>query len=115
MVACHRKLRALFLDDEVVELGLLWELVAEPDAIVVDAETDHDGAYVWDQGQSGGRAVACVAFFLDDLLQCDGELVVVVTDVFGLAPHGLPGLIEGGGLFVLDMEGIHQVGLVHSS
>ena len=40
MVASHRKLTALFLDEEVVEVLLLGELITESDTIVIDAEAD---------------------------------------------------------------------------
>ena len=44
MVASHRKLCALFLNQEVGQVGLLRELVAEAYPIVVDAKADDDGA-----------------------------------------------------------------------
>ena len=44
VIASHCKLGALLLDEEVIELLLLGELVAEADTIIVDAETDPDFA-----------------------------------------------------------------------
>ena len=40
MVSSHRKLTALLLDEEIVQILLLGELITEPDAVVIDAETD---------------------------------------------------------------------------
>ena len=40
VVARHGKLRVLCLHDEIVEILLLWELVAETDAVVVDTEAE---------------------------------------------------------------------------
>ena len=36
----------------------------------------------------------------------------MVADVLVLAPYGLPGFIEGGGLFALQCEAVHEVGLL---
>ena len=44
MVASHRKLTHLLLDQEVVQILLLGELITESDAIVIDTETDQNGA-----------------------------------------------------------------------
>ena len=96
MVACHRKLRHLFLDEEIVELLLLGELITETDTVVIDAETDKDLAVVRRLRQ--GRRI----------------LVVLVADVLGLSPYGLPGLIEGRGLFLGEREAFHQVGFLQT-
>ena len=94
MVAGHGKLRVLLLDDEVVEVVLLGELVAQAHAVVVDAEADDDVA---------------VAGLLKEV---DRHLVVVVADGRGLAPYGLPGLIKGGLRAALLSEAVHQAGLI---
>ena len=94
MVARHGKLRVFLLDDEVVEVVLLGELVAQAHAVVVDAEADDD------------MAVARL------LKEVDGHLVVVVADGRGLAPHGLPGLVKGSLLAALLSEAVHQTGLI---
>ena len=94
MIASHRKLRALFLDDEIVQLLLLGELITESDTIVVDTETDDNLTF-------GGR-----------LKQSGSKLVVVVTDGGCLTPYGFPGLIERRGLFLFDLKTIHQISLV---
>ena len=44
MIASHGKLRVLVFDDEIVEEPLLWELIAETDTVVIDAEADQHGA-----------------------------------------------------------------------
>ena len=38
----------------------------------------------------------------------------MVSDVLGLTPYGLPGLIELLGLFLGDCEAVHKVGLLHA-
>ena len=96
MVACHRKLRTLLFDQEVDQFLLLGELVTESDTLVVHTEADHDGAVRgW-------------------LLQGGCQFIVVVTDVLGLAPYGLPGLVKRGRLLLGDLETVHQVGLLHA-
>ena len=44
MVACHRKLRALLFNEEIVKLWLLWELIAETDTVVINTEANQNGA-----------------------------------------------------------------------
>lgn len=76
VVACEGKLGELFLDDEVGEAALLGELIAEAEAVVVEAEAD----------------VHEVAGAL--LFHTYEEFVVVVADGRLLAPYGVPGLIK---------------------
>ena len=96
VVARHAELGALVPDEEVDEVGLRGELIAEAKAVVVEAEAEDDAAVVgpW-------------------LAEGDAEFIVVVADVARLAPNGLPGLIERAGLCLLHLEAVHQVGLLH--
>ena len=62
MVASHRKLCTLFLNQEVVEVSLLGELITEPYPIVIDTEADNDGTLVLTRSHTGttrgaGKAV----------------------------------------------------------
>ena len=91
MVACHGELRALFLDDEVDELALLRELIAQTHAVVVDAEADVH------QALGGGLA------------QLHEQLAVVVADVAVLTPHGLPRLVELGSGRVHHLKSVGEV------
>ena len=94
VVASHCKLRALLLDEEVVQPLLLGELIAESDTIVVHSEADHDGARL-------------------PLLRQRGRiLVIVVANVARLAPYGLPRLVERAGALARQREVAHQVVLV---
>ena len=90
MITRHGKLGHLLLNQEVVQVFLLRELIAEADTIVVYAEADNDGA--------GGI-----------LLKRNSQFVVVVTDGFGFAPYRFPCLIERRGLLTLDGEMLHQI------
>ena len=114
MVACHRKLRVLILDEEVVQLFLLRELIAESDAVVIDTKTDDHLTDLTIQGQSFFFAFALIFRLLDGLVQGHCKFVVVVTDVLGLTPYGLPGLVKLLGLFLDNLEAVHQVGLVQT-
>ena len=97
MIAGQCKLRALFLDEEVVQFGLLWELIAQSDAVVVDTEADEELP------------------FLLGLRQSRNILDIVVADGARLAPYGFPGFVEGGGLLALQGEAIEEVGLAHAT
>ena len=92
MITRHGKLGHLLLNQEVVQVFLLRELIAEADAIVVHAEADNDGA-------------GCI------LLKGHSQFVVAVTDGFGFAPYRFPCLIERRGLLTLDGEMLHQISL----
>ncbi len=83
----ERELGQLVVDDEFLGGGLLGELVAETDAVVVDTEHHVEGA------------VRC-----DGLGQRRAQLVVVVADVAVLAPGLFPGLIEAAGRPVGERE-----------
>ena len=86
MVPRHGELRALVGDDEVDQIGLYGEFVAESEPVVEEPEAD------------GHPAVAL------RLAERDAEFVVVVADRGLLAPDGLPRLVERGGLRVEDFE-----------
>ena len=96
MIACHRKLGMLFLDDEIVKAFLLRELIAQAHTIIIYTETDSDVTL--------GRC----------LVQVYLHLVVVVTDGSSLTPYWLPGLIEGRCLAAGLCETIHQTGFLHA-
>ena len=74
MVARHGEFGALLPQDEVRELRLLWELVAESEPVVVEPETDEQQAPL--------------------LFERYGEFVVVVADRGRFTPDGFPGLVE---------------------
>ena len=93
MIASHRKLCHLLTNQEIVEFLLLWEMIAEPDTLVVDAELDE---YLTRRGI---------------LFQCRDKTVVTVTDSLGLSPHGLPSLILFAECLSADTETGHQIRL----
>ena len=94
VVARHGKLGVLFLDDKVVQVLLLRELVAQAHAVVVDAEAYHDVAVVF------------------GLVECHGQLVVVVAYRALLAPHGAPRLVVGRCLGLGQREAVVERRLV---
>ena len=93
MVASHGKLGMLFLDDEVVQVLRQGELIAETEAIVVETEADLHIA------------------LLSLLMQRYQQLIVMVADVAGLPPYGLPRLIEGTRLLTSERKTALEVGL----
>ena len=97
VVAGEGELRALLLDEEVVQVGLLRELVAQADAVVEDAEADEELPFLL--GLRQGRNI----------------LDVVVADGARFAPYRLPGFVEGGGLLALQGEAVEEVGLAHAT
>ena len=94
VVARHGKLGMFFLDDEVVEVLLQGEFVAEAQAVVEEAEAEDD------------VTVLCL------LVERHSHLVVVVADFLLFSPDGLPGLVERGGLHAGQGEAVHQAGVV---
>ena len=119
VVAGHRELGHLLLDEEVIEFLLLWELVAETDTVIkhTEDEVHHSAMRFIDTGQPFVVAFAFVFGACDDryLFQVHDELSVVVTNGLRLAPDGLPGLVclvDGG---VNDVKAVHQVGLLEAS
>ena len=93
MVARHGHLRLLLLDDEVGEVLLAGELIAQSHAVVEEPE-----AY--------GHLP-----LVHGLRECHAHLVVVVAYLAFLAPYRLPCLIAGSRLVVLDLKARHHVGL----
>ena len=115
MVASHGKLRVLLLDEEIVQFLLLRELIAQADAVVIHAEADDDGAVALKERPAPlvlalGSHLA--VFVL--IVQGHGQFVVAVADVAGLAPYGLPGLVERTLTGIHDAEAFHQVRLFHA-
>ena len=94
MVGCHGKLGVFLLDDDVVEVVVSWQFVTEADAFVIDTEADD------------------YLPFECRLADGDSHLVVVVADVFVLAPYGLPCLVERALLHTFHPESFHQAGPV---
>ena len=94
VVAGHGKLGVLLLDDKIVQLVLLWKLIAQSHAIVVHPETDDDVAL-------GGR-----------LVEHNFQFVIVVADGGGFTPYGSPCLVKRGGVGSRYLETVHQVGLI---
>ena len=103
MVARHRELGELLLDLEVGQCVLQRELVAESEAVVIQAETHlHHGALAVRVAQVTGvfrvrdaHAPLRFARGFGLLLQRHQKLVIVVPDGRFLAPDRLPGLVEG--------------------
>ena len=90
MISRHRKFGVFVFDNEVNEVLLLWEFVAEPEAIVVKAKADADSPVVL------------------RLMERHGQLVVMVADGANLAPDGLPSLVESSCLRLLELETFAQ-------
>ena len=76
MVACHLELTLLLFDDEIGQVLLRGELIAEAQSIIEETKTNHHRPVV--------------------LLLTEGhqQLVVVVADTALLTPHRRPSLIE---------------------
>ena len=110
VVAGHGKLGALLADEEIVEVWLLRELIAEAYAIVVDAEPDDNRACVLPWGHL--RIFPDGPLAEERLPERGRILIIMVTDVAGLPPDGLPSLIESRSLLVDDSEAVHQVMLI---
>ena len=102
VVARHRELGELLPDLEVGQCVLQRELVAETEAVVIQAETHlHHGALAVRVAQVAGvvrvrdaHAPLRLARDFGRLLQRHQKLVVVVPDGRLLAPDRLPGLVE---------------------
>ena len=94
VVAGHSKLSMFLLDNEVVELLLQGELIAESESVVEDAEADEYLAAL-------GR-----------LVESDSQFVVVVADFGHFAPYRAPRLVETAFLHFTHAETIHQSGIV---
>ena len=93
MVAGHGKLRVFLLDNEIVELFLLRELVAEAQTIVEQPEANDNLTFVL------------------RLVEGHGQLVVVVAYLALFAPNRSPGLVETRCLSLGHRESVHQIGL----
>ena len=93
MVAGHGKLRVFLLDNEIVELFLLRELVAEAQTIVEQPEANDNLPLVL------------------GLVEGHGQLVVVVAYLALFAPNRTPGLVETRCLRLGHRKSVHQVGL----
>ena len=114
MVTSHGNFSHLLLDQEIVQAFLLRELISETNTLVVDPETDHDLTGLTNQSQTFVLSVTAVFRTFGNLLEGRSQLVVVVTDVLGLAPYGLPGLVKLTDLFLDDLELVHQVSFIHA-
>ena len=115
MVACHGKLAVFLLDKEVVQFLLLREFITESDAVVIDTETDGYLSGLLNFFHAFLRGIGRrTHWFGNGLLQQYCQFVVVVTDILGLTPYGLPGLVELLGFFLRDLEAVHQVGFLQT-
>ena len=88
MVSCESELGKLFLDDEIAELLLVRELVAETETVVVKTETDR-------------HLPLCRR--LDEVHE---KLVVIVADLSFLSPYRFPCLVEGSCLHAFNLEAV---------
>ena len=113
MVTRHRELAVLLLNEEIVQVLLLGELIAEANTVVIDTETYHHLTIALTGLQTG---FACFGRHrLTPLLrQSRNILVIMVADGGRLTPYGTPGLIEGRGLLLDQLKAIHQVALLHA-
>ena len=103
----------LFLNEEIVEVALLGEFVAEAYSIVVDTEAQNHSALILTGRQTG--AVRIAGKTVEPLLrQGDGVLVVVIADGSGLTPDGTPRLVECRGFFLGDSKTFHEVVLTQT-
>ena len=95
MVASHGKLRMFFFNEEIVQFLLLRELIAQSDTVIIHTEADDDRAMTLIErpaplfGILGSHLAVSIL-----VVQGHGQLVVMVTDVAGLTPNGLPSLVE---------------------
>ena len=96
MVACHDKLGVFFLNDEIVERFLLWELIAQTHTIIIYAEANDDVTV--------GRS----------LIQVYLHFVIIVANGSSLTPYRLPCLIKRRGLASCFGESVHQIGFRHT-
>ena len=114
MIAGHGKLCQLLLDQEIVQFLLLRELIAQSDAVVIDAEADDDRAVALIECPSALARICShlVVFML--LVQDHRQFIVVVAYGGRLSPDGFPSLVESRDLVVLNGKALHEVRLVHS-
>ena len=75
MVSGHRKLSMLFLDDEVVQVVLLREFIAESQTVVEKPEADHDVTLVVGLFKGYGQFVVMVPDFVRLLESVSIELI----------------------------------------
>ena len=93
VVAGHRELRQLVVDDEIFRPVHRPELVAEAQSVVEETEADCH--------QPFGRLV----------FQIDSQLVVMVADRLFLAPHRMPGLVVGASVGTHDFKILVEINL----
>ena len=114
MVAGHSKFCHFLLYQKIVQILLLWELVAEPYSVVIHTESDYYPSRMGLEPPAAlsfaGRHAGCLPVASQRYLQ----FVIVVADVGRLAPHRLPRLVEGARALALYLEAVHQVGLFHA-
>ena len=95
VVARHRKLGILLLDNEIGTSfgGLLRELVTETKSVVIEPKADIE------------HKLSLIA------IQLNQQFVVVVTNMAALAPHRLPRLVKSSRFATLEREALtHRVG-----
>ena len=103
MVPRHGKFSEFFLDLEVCQGVFHGELVAEAEAVVVQAETQlHNGTLSGSVAKVAGvfgishaHVFLCLTYLFGLLLQSNQHLVIVVADGCFFAPYRLPCFVEG--------------------
>ena len=93
VIASHCKLAVFFLNDEVGQILLSREFIAESQSVVEESESDENLSVVL------------------LLIESNGHFVVVIPYLGFLTPHGLPRFVERGLLCLCNGETRHQVGL----
>ena len=94
VVAGHGKLCVLFLYDEIIELLLLWKLIAQSHSFVIDPKAD-------------GHLPLAVR-----LVKVYCHLVVVIAYPARLSPYGIPCVIDGGPAGLQQLKSIHEISLL---
>ena len=91
MIARHSKLGMFVLYHKVNQVLLLWKLITESYAIIIYTKTKV-------------HITICSGLF-----QFNQQFVVVITNIFRLSPHRLPGFVEGRGRSFQDFKTIQQI------
>ena len=94
MIAGHSKLRMFFFYNEVIQILLLRELIAEPQAIIIKTKTNNQ------------------ITILRLLIQGNSHFIIMVADRFHLSPHRFPCFIKSRSFNIGQSESIHQSGII---
>ena len=88
------KLRMFFFYNEVIQILLLRELIAEPQAIIIKTKTNNQ------------------ITILRLLIQGNSHFIIMVADRFHLSPHRFPCFIKSRSFNIGQSESIHQSGII---